>query len=590
MTTQTLTETVPELLQKAVREYPQGVFLKILDTNEPEKAVVSWSFQDLQIKVRKTVRGLESLGITKGSRLTLLAENSPEWQVIAIAAQTLGLEVVGLLSALGEADVANILPRVSPEIIVVSSQEQRDKVEKIRDRLPSLKCLILLAEDASDSPRSDVLRYAQLIQQEPLPEAEFAELVARVSSTDPFMMIFTSGTSGHFKGVHLTQASFVDSLEAGAASLNLSRNDCGLLMLPFGHIAGQCIFYIALKTQSSLVFCPNRKAMARAFSLGPTYCLLVPFFWVRVHREAFANIRRYSWPVHRFIRYLIAAAIRVGKRQGNTFDRAMAWMASRIVGRKIRKKLGGRLNVIISGGAPIDTGMISFFRGLGFDFLNYYGMSETSGTIALESVLDRRKKIGNTGKPWKSLEIKISEEGEILVRGKTLFSGYLDEKDTTESLTPEGFFRTGDLGFLDQEGRLSVTGRKKHLIVLNTGEKVSSETVEQEVIAALQVENAVLLGNQEAYVGAALFVAKDVVARMEKELGSMTGIEKHFMKKIHQSLGGLADFSIPERVFIVPGTPADYPEILTPTMKIKRNNFEARFRTEIERMFGRGTI
>lgn len=580
-------ETVPRLLRSAAKACPRRVFLRVLDSRSLQKPAVPWTYGEFETQIRKAIGGLVEAGVGKGSRIVILAENSPEWQVFALAGQTLRAEVVGLFATLGETEVATILPGLQPEAILVSSSEQLAKVSPVLGKLNNLKLLVVLDAAVASAPAVECRSYQRLLSGGTISEERFSQLVDAVNPDDLFIMIFTSGTSGRFKGVRLSHRAFIASLSGGAATVNLKDDGVGLLALPFGHVAGQCLFFVAVMTRGSVIFCPNRKGLSHAFSLGPTYTLLVPFIWERIYHETLKNIRGYPQPMRRLMDRMLSAVVRVGKGRGRRArDRALARLAAGILGRKIKRKLGGKLGILISAGSPIDRDIAAFFRGLGFEFLNYYGMSETGGTIALDSVLDRKKKIGSSGKPWKTVEVKIAEDGEILVRGETLFAGYLDKQDTVDSFTQDGFFRTGDIGKLDNDGYLFVTGRKKHLIVLCTGEKVSAEAVEQKLHSILPVEAAILLGDREAFVAAGLFVGKAELQRLEQAIGCQH-VESFYLDRIREGLKGIVSFAIPEKVFVIPGSPTDYPEIVTPTLKIKRDRFVARFRPQIDEVFGR---
>jgi long-chain acyl-CoA synthetase len=212
-------------------------------------------------------------------------------------------------------------------------------------------------------------------------------------------------------------------------------------------------------------------------------------------------------------------------------------------------------------------------------------MSETCGIISLSHLNDAHLKVAAVGKPWKGIEVKTDTDGEILVKGKTLMTSYLEEEGNIDAFTPDGFFRTGDLGHLDSEGYFFIKGRRKNIFVLSTGKKVFPETVELKLRQTLPIADAVLVGDGRAFVSAGLFIPHDELQQMRKEKG-LQKLKTSFLNKIRSGLEGFSDYEIPKNVFIIEGAPYDYPKIITPTFKIKRNVFARTFSSQIREIYG----
>lgn len=211
-------------------------------------------------------------------------------------------------------------------------------------------------------------------------------------------------------------------------------------------------------------------------------------------------------------------------------------------------------------------------------------MSETCGVIALGQCGDKNLSPGRVGRPFTGVDLKIEEDGEILVKGDTLMIGYLEEEDAKGSYSTDGYFRTGDLGYLDSLGYLHITGRKKNLIILSTGKKVPPEPVENRLCSIAPIEGAVLLKSGERFVAAAVFVPAPDLMALKAEVGEK-GVEAALMAKIHQALKDMSDYEIPKKLFIIEGTAADFPGMLTPTLKIRRNVFFEKFAPQIEAIY-----
>ncbi len=579
--------TIPGMLLRALKECPRRIFLQAIDPEDPDRRPTSWSYEEFGFRVRQAIAFLQGLGIGRGSRLLILAENSPQWQVFALAGQCLQAEVVALFATLGSREVGEIVVRLPPQIAIVSNRVQLEKLLGNAEKLAQLEWVVILEESTQVLSKWKSKTYQQISEAEAISLDDLAKLVEAVHPEELFILLFTSGTTGRFKGVRLSHRAMLAAIEAGATSIGATQDSLGLLLLPFGHVAGQVYFYLPLHTQSSTIFCPNLEGLTRAFSQGPTHVLLVPFFYERLYGEVLKNIEKMPAGFGRLFKHVVRWGTQAGARRSGDHGKGFrAWLARLSLGKKLRKKLGGRLKIMACAGAPVDIQLVGFFRGIGFEFQNYYGMSETAGLIAADSVWDRRKKIGSVGRPWPTVEVSITAQGEIAVRGQSLFSGYLEREDEVNAFTDSGFFRTGDLGFLDQEGYLFVTGRNKNLIVLRTGEKISPEAVEPQLLRILPIDGAVALGDNENFLSAAVFVQKERLGEFQGKLGA-TPVEKYFLGEIRKGFSGTMDFAIPQRLLIIPGIPTDHSDLLTPTLKIKRSAFLATFQSQIKEIYGR---
>ncbi len=579
-------KSIPELLAEAADAVPNRLFLNWINPADPEATPLEFTYAAFETMVRKAVHALREIGLREGDRMLFLAENSPAWQVVAIAAQTLKLEVAALFPSIGMADVVDIVCRVQPRAVFVGSEAQWTK---LHDVLAGLGVLprVLVADESILVPQPFVRTSTrEVFEGDPVTPEEFRILIEAVADDSPFILIFTSGTTGRQKGVRLTQAAAAEALEAGIAATNLKADDLGLHILPFAHIAGLCAFYAALKVRGGLILCSRREDLTRGFSFRPTYTLLVPLIYERIRKEVLKGIEKKPPFLADILRSAIDAASRGAKgvRLG-TKGRILASLAQRLVGGALRKKLGGRIHLLGAGGALSEAELVAFYRGLGFDYLNFYGMSETCGIISLSRIDDRRQKVGAVGRPWSGLEVKIAPDGEILVRGKTLMKGYLEQEGNAEAFAPDGFFRTGDLGSMDEEGFLSIKGRKKNIFVLSTGKKVFPEQVELKLRQTLPIADAVLVGDGRAFVAAGLFIPHEEMQQLSQE-ANVQEIKASFLQKIRRGLSEFSDFEIPKNVFLIEGAPYDYPKIVTPTLKIKRNVFVRTFSSQIREIYG----
>ncbi len=516
-------DTLPRLLVESARREPEGVFLRVVEGVRPLR-VVRWA--DFERGVRRAAAFLRAAGIAAGDRVLFLAENSPEWQEVSLAAQLLRAEPAALFAHLAAEPVREMALRVRPRAIFVSSLAQWEKLRPEATALAGAGLSALLS--AEPLPAEGVpagvraATTAEVLEAEGAPELDPAALDAlagEVRAEDPFLMVFTSGTTGRPKGVRIPQRAIVRALEGGWASTGRTVRDEGLHFLPFGHIAGHDHFMLALAQGHRLLMVAGREDIPRALALGPTYLFSVPLVYERMRDEVRAKLARSPAPVRAVASAALAAAERqvLGERRGIA-DRALAALARRLVGGPLRRRLGGRVQGLFSGGAATPPGLAAFYEALGIPYVELYGMSETAGLIS-SNLFAGPRRLGSAGHPSADLELAVSSEGELCVRGGTLMTGYLDPEDEEDAFTADGFFRTGDLAILEEDGTLTVVGRKKSLLVLSTGKKLSPEPIEGAIAAIPPFAAAVLIGDGRPFVAAAVFVPRPELERLRAEGG-----------------------------------------------------------------------
>jgi long-chain acyl-CoA synthetase len=263
----------------------------------------------------------------------------------------------------------------------------------------------------------------------------------------------------------------------------------------------------------------------------------------------------------------LAAAARVRVDGARALrDRALARVADRLVGRALRARLGGRVRGLFAGGAPAAPALFRFFEGLGLPLVELYGMTETAGMISSNLFAGPRRE-GAAGLVSPDHEVRLAPDGELLVRGPLLLSGFLEPEDAEGAFDADGFFRTGDLARLDADGLLHLSGRKKHLLVLSTGKKLSPEPIEQALASEPPFEGAVLLGEGRPFVAAAVFVAREELARL---VAAGQDAAEELLPRARAALAGFSEYEKPKRLLVIPGAPADHPGLLTPTLKVRR--------------------
>ena len=582
--------TAPALLCDTARRLPSKAFLRVVDPAAPGAPPREVTFADFRRGAGRAAALLEGAGVGPGDRVLLLAENSPEWQMAAFGAQLLRAEPAAAFASLAAEPARALALRVRPKALLVGGRAQWEKLAPAVDALAAAGLALVLSgeplpEGALPAGVREVpaaaLGLTALAGPE-LTEAELERRAAAVGEEDPYLLLFTSGTTGRPKGVRLPQRSIVHAIEGGRAAVGTSEADRGLHFLPFAHVAGHDQFALALAQGHTLLMIARRDDLERALALGPTYLFSVPLVYERMRLAVEAKIDGMPAPLRALVRAALAGAARLRvDGAGRPGDRARARVADALVGRAVRKRLGGHVRGLFAGGAPAAPTLFRFFEALGIPFVELYGMSETAGLIS-SNLFTGSRRAGSAGLPTPDHDLRVAADGELLLRGPLLCAGYLDEADTRAAFDADGFFHTGDVVRVQDDGALRVEGRKKHLLVLSTGKKLSLEPIETAIAAARPFEAAVLLGEGRPFVAAAVFVAKEELARLAAQ-----GLDaaEALLPRVRAALSAFSEYEKPKRLVVLPGTPQDHPGLVTPTLKLRREQLLAQIDGAVQAVY-----
>ncbi|HSM52224.1 MAG TPA: AMP-binding protein [Thermoanaerobaculia bacterium] len=565
--------TLPRLLIATARRVPERVFLRLVGPAGAPPAR-SLTFAGFAAGVSRAVAFLRAAGVGAGDRVLLFAPNSPEWQMLALAAQCLRAEPAALFSSLAGEQARTIARRVQPRVALVGDAEAWGKLAPAGGELAAAGLAAVVAAGAlhraslPDGVAASTFAEAFGTGAPEIPFAELAELAEAVGEDDPFLLLFTSGTTGRPKGVRVPQRAAVRVIDAAQGAVGLTERDVGLHFLPYGHVAGHAQFVMGVGQGQELLMVTRREDVEPGFALGPTYLFSVPAVYERIRSAVEQRLAAMPSPVRAALRAALAAAER--RRLGGSQswrDRLGTALADRVVGRAVRAKLGGRIRALYAGGAAVPPPLFRFFEALGIPMVEIYGMSETAGMISCNFV-DGPRRAGCAGRVTADHEVRFAADGELLLRGPLLLSGFLEPEDGRGAWTEDGFFRTGDLGRMDEEGWLWIEGRSKNMLALSTGKKLSPEPIEQAIAACDPFRAAVLFGEGRPFVAAALFVDR---AELDRLAAAGLDAERELLPRLRAALGAFSDYEQPKRLAILPGEPADYPDLLTPTLKIRRD-------------------
>ena len=565
--------TLPALLAAVCRRHLGRTFITWHDPADSSAAPRAITFGSFADGVGRAAAFLRGHGVSAGDRVLLVAENSPEWQLLALGTQLLRAEPAALFASLAPEQASAIALRVGPRALFASTRAQWLKLRPVAAELRAAGLAAVICGEPlapGDLPAGvHGCSTAEAVGEgaAALPAGELERLAGAVGPEDPFLLLFTSGTTGRPKGVRLPQRSILAAIDGGAGACRTTERDLGVHFLPFAHVAAHDQFFLALAQGHALAMVARKEDIERSLALHPTYLFSVPLVYDRIRIAAQAKLASLPKPLARLATAAVEAAARVrvdGSRRVR--DRILCALADLLVGRALRRRFGGRLRVLFAGGAPVAPVLFRFYEGVGIPFIEMYGMTETAGLIS-SNLLDGARRPGEVGFISPDHELRVAADGELQLRGPLMLSGYLEPEDAEGAFTEDGYFRTGDLVRIGPNGMLHVEGRKKHLLVLSTGKKLAPEPVEQALASASPFQGAVLLGDGRPFVAAAVFVAREELARIAAEGRDAA---EALLPRARAAVEAFAEFERPKRLVVIPGAPEEHPGLLTPTLKIRR--------------------
>jgi long-chain acyl-CoA synthetase len=491
----------------------------------PDKVIirhkVGSDFQGITAKefadrVEQVAAGLVTRGVGPGDRVAVMSRTRYEWTVIDYAAMAAGAVTVPIYDTSSADQVEWIMRDAEVMLAVVESARHAKIVEQARSGAPTLAHLLVIDEGALD---------ALAAEGSGAPPGELARRRRDVHADSLATIIYTSGTTGRPKGCELTHRALLFDADVSVAALPelFSADACALLFLPLAHVYARVLAVCNIQGAFDLAYAPDTTTLlADLPAVRPTFLLAVPRVFEKVH----AGAKRKAHAAGTAKGKIFDAAEATAIAHSRSLDRGGPGLGlrlrhalfDRLVYRKLRAALGGRARFAASGGAPLGERLGHFFRGVGFTVLEGYGLTETSAVATVNRSATAR--IGTVGKPLPGVTVRIADDGEVLVRGPLLFRGYRDnETATKDALDAEGFLHTGDVGSLDDDGYLRITGRKKEILVTAGGKNVAPAPLEHIVKAHPLVSQAMLVGDRRPFVAALVTIDPDAFGAWKADRG-----------------------------------------------------------------------
>jgi long-chain acyl-CoA synthetase len=593
-------KTLPEMFRMSVEKFPDVPALM----GSVKGRYQSITYRQMAEKVRSFGKGLIALGVQDRDHVALLSENRPEWAIADIALAHVGAVNVAVFPTIPIGQAEHIISDSGAKIIVVSDLSQLEKALEIQNRN---KLLSIISMETPPEGVKNIMTFDEVMQLGESSAHTDDEFNKRCSNIQPdhwASIIYTSGTTGDPKGAILSHNNFVSNVEAAWDIVHFKPGEVLLSIVPLNHVMGRLAdHYLPLSAGSSIAYVESLLRLRQNLrEVKPHYMLLVPRVLEMFQEGILASIAKESLKKQKIFNWSRSVGIECCKliegKKKVPLLKSLLWMISDIVVfRKIRSRLGlERLKFFFCGGASLSHSTAEFFCSVRINIMEGYGLSETSPLVTVNP--SNFLKYGTVGLPIKGIEVKIDNEGEILVRGPNVMQAYYNKPaDTSEAIDKDGWLHTGDIGRFDDDGYLTITDRKKNLIVLSNGKKVAPQPIENRLAESPFISHAILIGDKQNTITAIIVPDfKTVLDWIKKNRGEIDlhdnmALAKHpevvrLMKgEIERLLPDLADFE-KIRKFSITGEELSVDNgALTPTLKVKKRVLLERYKNVIEEMY-----
>ncbi len=530
------------------------------------------TFKGLSQKVKIFASALQKLGITRGDRVAILSENRPEWAISDLAIMSVGAITVPLHATFSGRAVCTVLTHSKSKILIVSNIDFLNKVLLGKKHLKNLEKIIVIEKQF------------KAIMSMHKPE-EFEKVF--LDPDDVCSIIYTSGTTGTPKGVMLTHRNFLSNVEAVNEIIPVKQNDIFLSFLPLSHVLERMAgYYMPLCYGAAIAYAESSKQLPQNLKeVKPTILISVPRIFEKFHDAIWDKINKLSPLQKNFFKWAL-------KQKKGSFSHKIA---DYLAFKKIRGQLGGRMRLAISGGASLNENIAKFFSKIGITILEGYGLTETSPVIAAN--MEEDFKFGTVGKIVPGVKVKIADSKEILVKGPNVFQEYFEnKKETKNAFNKEGWLLTGDLGFIDKQGFLTIIGREKEMLLTSGGKNVWPEPIENLLNNDRFISQSIAVGNRMKFVSALIvpdwqeveiyFKENNMPLQEHEKLIKNPVLLDIFQKRIDEKINpSLSEYEKIRRFKLLPQEFTQEQDEFTPTLKLRRHIIESRYKKTIESLY-----
>jgi long-chain acyl-CoA synthetase len=557
-------------LNQEKKQKPKSNFLEWL--NPKNKVKFTWEETTSSIyKIANTIKE----NIKDGDRCLIVSENRPEWLISDIAIMLANGVTVPAYTTYTEKDYKYLIEDCEPSIIIVSNNIMHNKLKKIINENIFIKKIITFDEIKNVNYKNKYINFNSIVQKKLEKSDKIKNLSLKRNS--PACIIYTSGTGGNPKGVILSHGGILNNLE-GACEILKPLNDkkpIFLTWLPLSHSYEHTVQFVQIAVGAKVFYAEKiEKLLENMVVAQPTIMTAVPRFYQNLYNKINANMKKAKGIKAKLIKLTIV----LGKK--NLLKNKMSFLeiflnsiVNLLVRKKIRNQFGGNLKAFVSGGGALDKEIGQFLNAIGLPTLQGYGLTETSPVVSCNPI--NKIRVETVGPPFKGNQVKIAEDGEILVRGENVMLGYWNKKEETEKVLKDGWLYTGDIGEIDpKDGYLKITDRKKDIIVSAGGDNISPAKIENQLLNSIEIEQVMVYGDGKNYL-VALIVPNKEFKKENKKISEIVNKINHNLTIVEK----IKKFRLIEESFTIENG------LLTPTMKVKRNKVIIKYKNILENFY-----
>ena len=561
---------------QAEKQNKESIFLQWLNPNNKK----SYTWEETQKNILKLSKIIRE-NIKEGDRCLLVSENRPEWFVSDMAIMLSGGITVPAYTTYTEDDYKYLIEDCEPSLIIVSNNELLKKLNNTINEKKFIKKVITLDEvnnvihDLDIINKDKYLDFNLILKNDLLDEDKIQN--EKLKRTSPACIIYTSGTGGNPKGVILSHGGILNNLVGACEIMKplFSSRPVFLTWLPLSHSYEHCVQFAQIAVGAKVFYAEKiEKLLENISEAKPTIMTAVPRFYQNLYNKININLKKQTG----FKAKLIEETLRLGKKkllnQKMTFsEKLLNLIVETLVRKKIKKQFGGNLKAFVSGGGALDQEIGEFLNSVGLPTLQGYGLTETSPVVSCNPI--HKIKVETVGPPFKGNQVKIAEDGEILVKGENVMLGYWNKKEETDKVIVNGWLHTGDIGEIDPEdGYLKITDRKKDIIVSAGGDNISPAKIENMITNEPEIDQCMVYGDKKNYLVALVVPSKDFLQEKEKI--------NNVIEKINKKLTLLEKI---KRIQLIDENFSIENGLMTPTMKVKRKKVTEKYKNQLEELY-----
>ncbi len=556
-------------------------------------------WKDHVLETRRAARALLALGVGKGATVAILGYNRPEWVVMDLAAMCVGACPAGIYTTSSPEEVQYIVAHAEASVVLVENQHQWEKVAAVRERIPSVKRVVFMRGPKVDDPLA--LTWEEFLAlADGLADEEVDRCVESLEPDGLATLIYTSGTTGPPKGVMLSHRNLAWTARCALDLTGAGPDDVMLSYLPLSHIAEQMLTIHGGCTTGACVYFAEsiEKLLEDLKSAQPTIFFGVPRVWEKFHVAFRTKLAAATGGKAKLVAWARDVATRVHEHKNRRAAlpgvlELQYRLAQKLVFSKVRENVGlNRARMCVSGAAPVGTDVLEFFASVDLPIQEIYGQSEDTGPTSFNS--PGKTRYGTVGTPIPGVEVRLGDDGEIQVKGPNVFLGYYKDPDATAATLDGAWLRSGDLGAFDKDGFLSITGRKKEILITSGGKNIAPKNIEADLKNDPLIAEAVLIGDRRPYLTVLLMLDAERVAALAKANGvDPAGLDANAAPFVREAVQKTLDavnvryarVETVKKFYVLPKPLSIEGGELTPTMKVKRPVVQKRYAAEIEAMY-----